>query len=53
MKNVFIVLGTGTLCISQWLQSSYFSDTISALTERDWVGETMLLWFTPTLIVRN
>ena len=37
MKNVFIVLGTGTLCVSQWVQSSYFSDTISALTKRDWV----------------
>ena len=37
MKNIFIVLGTGTLCISQWVQSSNFSDTISALTERDWV----------------
>ena len=37
MQNVFIVLGTGTLCISQWVQSSYFSDTISALTERDCV----------------
>ena len=37
MKNVFIVLETGTLCISQWVQSSYFSDTISALTERDWI----------------
>ena len=37
MKNIFIVLGTGTLCISQLVQSSYFSDTISALTERDWV----------------
>ena len=37
MQNVFIELGTGTLFISQWLQSSYFLDTISALTERDWV----------------
>ena len=37
MKNVFIVLGTGTLCISQWVQSNYFSDTISALNERDGV----------------
>ena len=37
MQNVFIVLGTGTLCISQWVHGSYFSDTISALTERDGV----------------
>ena len=37
MQNVFIVLGTGTLCISQWVQRSYFSDTISAITEPDWV----------------
>ena len=37
MQNVFIVLGTGTLCISQWVHGSYFSDTISALTERDCV----------------
>ena len=37
MKNIFIVLGTGTLCISQWVQRSYFSDTISALAEPDCV----------------
>ena len=34
MKNAFIVLGTDTLCISQW---KYFSDTIFSLTEPDWV----------------
>ena len=34
----FIGLGTGTLCIGNGLiQSSYFSVTISALTEPDWV----------------
>ena len=37
MENVFIVLGTGTLCVNQWVQSSYFSYTISALNEQDWV----------------
>ena len=37
MQNVFLVLGTGTLCISQWVHGIYFSDTISALTERDGV----------------
>ena len=33
-------LGTGTLCISQWVSGfrvEYFLDTISALTEPDWV----------------
>ena len=37
MQNTFIGLGTGTLCISQWVQCSYFSGTISALTEPGWV----------------
>ena len=37
MQNAFIELGTGTLCIDNGLiQSSYFSVTISALTEPDW-----------------
>ena len=37
MQNASIGLGTGTLCIGNGLiQSSYFSVTISALTEPDW-----------------
>ena len=38
MKNAFMGLGTGILCISQWVNSEQLlSVTISALTEQDWV----------------
>ena len=36
MKNAFMGLGTGTLCISHWINSEQLlSVTISALTEPD------------------
>ena len=38
MKNAFMGLGTGTLCISHWINSEQLlSVTISALIEQDWV----------------
>ena len=38
MQNASIGLGTGTMCIGNGLiQSSYFSVTISALIEPNWV----------------
>jgi len=56
MKNVFIELGTDTLCkVNVLIQSSYFR--LQFLPSLSQIGssckETMLVWFKQTLIVRK